>query len=95
MKNFKTEAEEREFWDTHSPLDFFDKENAKEGSFSNLKPTLKSVSIRLPQSMIDDLKVLANKRDVSCQRLVKMYLAKGIQSERKNNKLTRQVEHTP
>jgi hypothetical protein len=45
--------------------------------------------------MIDDLKVLANKRDVSCQSLVKMYLAKGIQSERKNNKLTRQVEHTP
>jgi len=95
MKNFKTEDKEREFWDSHSPLDFFDTENANEGCFPNLKPTLKSVSIRLPQSLIDDLKVLANKRDIPYQSLAKMYLAWGIQSERKNNKLTRQVQHTP
>jgi predicted DNA binding CopG/RHH family protein len=88
MNNFKSEDEEREFWDKHSPLDFFNTENAKNGSFPNLKPTLKSVSFRLPLSMIDDLKVLANKRDIPYQSLAKMYLSWGIQSERKNRKLT-------
>lgn len=92
--NFKTEDEERDFWEKHSPLDFFDKESAKQGSFPNLKPTLKSVSIRLPQSMIDDLKILANKRDIPYQSLAKMYLSWGIQSERKNSKLTSQIQRT-
>ena len=94
MNNSKTEDEEREFWEKHSPLDFFDTANAKHGSFPNLKPTLKSVSIRLPLSMIDDLKVLANKRDIPYQSLAKMYLSWGIQSERKNSKLTRQIQRT-
>ncbi|MDD2600804.1 MAG: BrnA antitoxin family protein [Kiritimatiellae bacterium] len=88
MNNFKTEDEERDFWKNNSPLDFFDTESAKQGIFPNLKPTLKSVSIRLPQSMIDDLKILANKRDIPYQSLAKMYLSWGIQSERKNSKLT-------
>ena len=82
MKNFKTEDEERAFWGQNSPLDHFDTKNAKHGKFPNLKPSLKSISIRLPQSMIDDLKVLANKRDVPYQSLAKLYLAWGIQSER-------------
>ena len=45
MKNFKTEDEEREFWEQNSPLDYFETESAKQGSFPNLKPPLKSVSI--------------------------------------------------
>ena len=94
MKSFKTEDEEREFWDKNSPLDYFDTESAKHGSFPNLKPSLKSVSIRLPQSMIDDLKVLANKRDIPYQSLAKLYLSWGIQSERKNCELTRQMHRT-
>jgi predicted DNA binding CopG/RHH family protein len=81
-KRFKTEDEEREFWVTHSPLDFFDASKARRASFPNLKPTLKSISIRLPEGMIDELKILANKRDIPYQSLAKLYLAWGIQSER-------------
>lgn len=79
---WKNEDEEREFWSTHSPLDFFDTSKAKHSFFPNLKPSLKSISIRLPEGMLDELKILANKRDVPYQSLVKMYLAWAIQSER-------------
>lgn len=82
MKKLKTEEEERKFWDNHSPLDYFDVSTAKSASFPNLKPSLKSISIRLPESMIDELKVLANKRDVPYQSLAKLYLSWGIQAER-------------
>ena len=81
--DFRTEDEERAFWATHSPLDYFDASAARRGSFPNLRPTLKSISIRLPAGMLDDLKVLANKRDVPYQSLAKLYLAWGIQAERR------------
>ena len=80
---FKTEDEERAFWSTRSPLDYFDVSNAKRAYFPNLKPSLKSISIRLPEGMLDELKILANKRDVPYQSLLKMYLSWGIRSERK------------
>jgi predicted DNA binding CopG/RHH family protein len=79
---FKTEDEERDFWDSHSPLDYFDISKAKRATFPNLRPTLKSISIRLPEDMVDELKVLANKRDVPYQSLAKLYLSWGIRSER-------------
>jgi len=79
---FKTEDEERDFWATHSPLDYFDISKAKRATFPNLRPTLKSISIRLPEDMVDELKVLANKRDVPYQSLAKLYLSWGIRSER-------------
>jgi predicted DNA binding CopG/RHH family protein len=79
---FRTEEEEREFWRTHSPLDYFHVSRAKKVSFPNLKPSLKTISIRLSVDMLDTLKVLANKRDVPYQSLVKMFLAKQIQQER-------------
>jgi len=79
---FKDEDAEREFWSTHSPLDFFDASKARKATFSNLKPSLKSISIRLPEDMVDELKVLANKRDVPYQSLAKLYLSWGIRSER-------------
>lgn len=75
------EDEERDFWSAHSPLDFFDVATAKRATFSKLKPSLKSISIRLPEDM-DELKVLANKRDVPYQSLAKLYLSWGIRSER-------------
>ena len=77
---FRTEDEEREFWATHSPLDYFELAAAKRASFPNLRPSLKSISIRLPEDMLDDLKVLANKRDVPYQSLAKLYLAWGIKA---------------
>ena len=80
---FRTEHEEREFWAAHSPLDYFDLSAAKRASFSGLRPSLKSISIRLPEDMLDELKVLANKRDVPYQSLAKLYLAWGIKAERR------------
>ena len=83
---FRTEDEEREFWATHSPLDYFDVSAAKLASFPNLRPSLKSISIRLPEDMLDELKVLANKRDVPYQSLAKLYLAWGIKAERRTQR---------
>jgi len=78
---FKNEDEEREFWATHSPLDYFDVSKAKKVAFPNLKPSVKSISIRLPEDMLATLKILANKMDVPYQSLLKMFLAERIQAE--------------
>ena len=80
--SFKTEDAERAFWATHSPLEFFHVDRARRASFPNLKPSLKSISIRLPEDMLDELKILANKRDVPYQSLAKLYLAWAIRAER-------------
>ena len=82
IPKFKNEDEEREFWATHSPLDYFDSSNFKRTSFPKLKPSLKSISIRLPEDMLAELKILANKRDVPYQSLAKIYLARQIALER-------------
>jgi len=84
LPKFKNEDEEREFWATHSPLDYFDAENFKRASFPKLKPSLKSISIRLPEGMLAELKTLANKKDVPYQSLVKIYLARQIALERES-----------
>ena len=80
--SFKTEDAERAFWATHSPLEFFPVARARRAAFPNLKPSLKSISIRLPEDMLDELKILANKRDVPYQSLAKVYLAWAIRAER-------------
>ena len=81
IPQFKDEDQEREFWATHSPLDYFDSSRPLKGNFPNLKPSLKSVSIRLPEDMLIELKGLANKRDVPYQSLLKIFLAKQIALE--------------
>jgi len=83
IPKFKSEDEEREFWATHSPLDHFDTENFKKASFSKLKPSLKSISIRLPEDMLAELKIIAHKKDVPYQSLAKIYLARQISLERR------------
>ena len=82
IPKFKNEDEEREFWATHSPLDYFDSKNFMRASFPKLKPSLKSISIRLPEGMLAELKILANKKDVPYQSLAKVYLARQIALER-------------
>ena len=72
IPKFKNEDEEREFWATHSPLDYFDSSKSKRASFPKLKPSLKSISIRLPEDMLAELKILANKKDVPYQSLAKI-----------------------
>jgi predicted DNA binding CopG/RHH family protein len=82
IPKFKNEDEEREFWATHSPIDYFDTKKLKRASFPKLKPSLKSISIRLPEDMLAELKILANKKDVPYQSLAKIYLARQIALER-------------
>lgn len=82
IPKFKNEDEERGFWSKHSPLDCFNIDNAKRVSFPQLKPSLKSISIRLPEDMLAELKILANKKDVPYQSLAKVYLARQIALER-------------
>ena len=85
MKNkiphFKSETKERDFWAKHDSVDYIDWSKAKKGLFPNLKPSVKSISLRLPESMLEELKVLANKRDVPYQSLMKMFLAERIEKE--------------
>jgi predicted DNA binding CopG/RHH family protein len=81
MPKFNNEDQEREFWATHSALDYLDISRAKRVTFPNLKPSVKTISIRLPEMMLEELKILANKRDVPYQSLLKMFLAERIQKE--------------
>jgi predicted DNA binding CopG/RHH family protein len=84
IPKFKNEDQERAFWSTHSPLDYFSNQNPQKTSFPKLKPSLKSISIRLPEDMLAELKILANKKDVPYQSLAKVYLARQIALERRS-----------
>lgn len=81
IPEFKTEDEEREFWATHDSTDFLDWTGAGRAVFPNLKPSTRTISLRLPESIITTLKVLANKRDVPYQSLLKIFLAERIEEE--------------
>ena len=83
VPRFRTEDQERAFWAEHDATDYFDWDRAVQPPFPNLKPSTTSISIRLPTSMLDELKSLANKRDVPYQSLMKLYLADRINRERK------------
>ena len=80
---FKNEDAEFEFWATHSPLDYFDMSKARHAVFPNLKPSTKSISLRLTQSLLNEIKVLANKKDVPYQSLMKIMLDDAVKRERK------------
>jgi predicted DNA binding CopG/RHH family protein len=84
IPDFKNEDEEREFWANHSPLDYFNTKDFKSASFPKLKPSVKSISIRLPEDMLAELKTLANKKDVPYQSLAKIFLARQISLERRS-----------
>lgn len=90
IPRFKTEAEEFEFWSSNGPgadsTELMDWSKAKRVKFPNLKPTLRTISVRLPVAMIEDLKVLANQRDVPYQSLLKMFLAERLEVERRSRK---------
>ena len=81
IPKFKNEDEEREFWTEHDSTEFVDWSKAKRGVFPNLKPSTKTISLRLPESMLEELKLLANKNDVPYQSLVKVFLSERIESE--------------
>jgi predicted DNA binding CopG/RHH family protein len=81
IPKFKNEDEERVFWATHDSTEFIDWEKAKITLLPNLKPSVKTISLRLPEAMLEKLKLLANKRNVPYQSLVKIFLAERIEQE--------------
>ena len=81
VPKFKTEAEERKFWQQNDSSEYIDWADAEEVVLPQLKPSTRKISIRLPESMIEELKVLANKRDVPYQSLLKIFLSERINSE--------------
>ena len=82
IPTFKNENEEREFWEKNDTLEYFDMSKVKAVRFPNLKKTTKSISIRLPVDMLDELKVKANSMDVPYQSLIKMMLQEGLLGKR-------------
>ena len=74
VPKFLSEDQEREFWAHHDVTDYFDVENAERGIFSKHKPSTKTISIRLPEPMSDSIKILADKRDIPYQSLIKTFL---------------------
>ncbi|MEK6531079.1 MAG: BrnA antitoxin family protein [Deltaproteobacteria bacterium] len=83
IPKFKSEVSERAFWATHDSTAYVDWKKAKRVVLPNLKPSLKTISLRLPETMIKELKVLANKRDVPYQSLLKIFLSEKIREEQK------------
>jgi predicted DNA binding CopG/RHH family protein len=79
---FKSEAQERKFWNHSDSTLYLDWTKAKQRLFPNLKPTLRTISLRLPESMIAQLKLLAHKRDVPYQSLMKIFLAERLAEEK-------------
>src|SRR6266853_1697133 len=82
IPEFKNEDDERKFWATADSTEYVAWSSAKRRKLVHLKPSLKTISLRLPVSMIEDLKVLANSRDVPYQSLLKVFLAERLARER-------------
>ncbi len=87
IPEFQNEDEEREFWATHDSVDYLEWGEAKPARFPNLKPSTKSISLRLPQSMLDELKQLAHEQGVPYQSLIKVFLRERLDEERHRRKV--------
>ena len=84
IPDFKNEDEERRFWSTADSTEYVDWPSGRRKKFVQLKPSLRTIALRLPVSMIEDLKVLANRRDVPYQSLLKVFLAERLAQERQS-----------
>ena len=83
VPEFRSEDDERVFWAGNDSTEYIDWRSAGRRKFPDLKPTLRTISLRLPVSMIEDLKILANQRDVPYQSLLKVFLAERLKKERR------------
>ncbi|HXH76597.1 MAG TPA: BrnA antitoxin family protein [Bacteriovoracaceae bacterium] len=81
VPKFKSEDQEREFWDKNDVTDYFDLKSGKRMNFPNLKPSTQTISIRLPEDLLEEIKVLANKRDVPYQSLIKILLRESLDDD--------------
>ena len=82
VPTFKTEAEERAFWEKNDSADYVDWAQAKRVAMPNLKPTTRTISLRLPEMLLDSIKIEANKRDMPYQSLIKAWLADDVKQSR-------------
>lgn len=87
IPNFKNETEEREFWAENDSTEFVDWETAESVILPKLKPTTRTISIRISASMLDKIRLVANKRDVPYQSLIKSFLQERIDEELKLSKV--------
>jgi predicted DNA binding CopG/RHH family protein len=81
IPDFKDEDEERAFWATHDSTEYIDWDSAESIILPQLKPSTRTISLRLPETMLDELRVIANKRDVPYQSLIKVFLKERIDQE--------------
>lgn len=81
IPEFRSEADERRFWETHDTSPFVDWSKTRVTVFPDLKPSTETISLRLPAALLAELKALANKRDVPYQSLLKVFLAERIATE--------------
>ena len=87
IPKFNGEDEEREFWATSDSTEFIDWNAAEKKVFSKLKPTTRTISLRISESMLEKIRLVANKRDVPYQSLIKMFLKERIDEELKYSKI--------
>ena len=78
LPKFASEAQERAFWEKNDSTEYLDWSKAQRASLPNLKPTTKTISLRLPQHLLDAIKAAANARDVPYQSLMKIWLQEKI-----------------
>ncbi|MBI5191020.1 MAG: BrnA antitoxin family protein [Nitrospirae bacterium] len=81
IPEFRDEDEEREFWATHDSTEYIDWKRSRRVVLPDLKPSLKTISLRLPEAMLEELKLLAHKKDVPYQSLMKTFLSDRIREE--------------
>jgi predicted DNA binding CopG/RHH family protein len=81
IPHFRSEAEERKFWETHDTTLYVDWSKAQRARFPNLKLSTTKITLRLPQGLLDRIKIAANKRDVPYQSLIKVWLAEKVEAE--------------
>lgn len=84
IPKFTSEAEERALWESRASTDYLEWSKAESASFPNLKPSTKTISLRLPEGLLDQIKIEANKRDVPYQSLIKVWLAEDVEQSRKS-----------
>ena len=84
IPNFDNEDEEREFWSKEDSTKYLEWRKSRPIYFSKLKRSTKTISLRLPEYLLDELRIIANKRDIPYQSLIKIYLKERIDRELKN-----------
>lgn len=88
IPKLKSEAQEREFWAKADSTTYVNWKQGRRVLFPNLKPSLRTISVRLPDLLLEELKLLANKRDVPYQSLLKIFLAERVEQELRGRRRT-------